>query len=176
MDDYYEPWTYDYQHLFNAPEGAGSAHRQADLHGDRRLIKIQAGPNWDDDLGGSPIYAQNDPNLKGLSPEQQQQLFAVERLVFFYFPRICNHCLNAACVAACPSGALYKRGEDGIVLMIRTAAGDGAPAWRLAPTRRCIYNWNTGKSEKCILCFPASGDRASAGLLSFLRGPHPLPG
>ena len=21
MDDYYEPWTYDYQHLFNAPEG-----------------------------------------------------------------------------------------------------------------------------------------------------------
>ena len=75
------------------------------------------GPNWDDDLGGSPVYAQNDPNLEGLTAEQREQLFAVERLVFFYFPRICNHCLNPACVAACPSGALYKRGEDGIVLV-----------------------------------------------------------
>ena len=49
--------------------------------------------------------------------EQREQLKAVERLVFFYFPRICNHCLNPSCVGSCPSGALYKRGEDGIVLI-----------------------------------------------------------
>ena len=123
MDDYYEPWTYDYQHLFNAPEGPDQPTARPISMVTGELIQIQSGPNWDDDLGGSPIYAQNDPNLKGLSPEQQQQLFAVERLVFFYFPRICNHCLNAACVAACP----YKK---------------------------VFFNWNTGKSEKCILCFP----------------------
>jgi len=28
----------------------------------------------------------------------------------------CNHCENPPCVAACPSGALLKRVEDGVVL------------------------------------------------------------
>ena len=35
----------------------------------------------------------------------------------FYLPRICEHCLNPSCVASCPSGAMYKREEDGIVLV-----------------------------------------------------------
>ena len=34
-----------------------------------------------------------------------------------YLPRLCEHCLNPACVATCPSGAIYKREEDGIVLI-----------------------------------------------------------
>jgi nitrate reductase beta subunit len=154
MDDYYEPWTYDYQHLFNAPEGPDqpTARPISMVTGD--LIQIQAGPNWDDDLGGSPVYAQNDPNLKGLTPDQQQQLFAVERLVLFYFPRICNHCLNAACVAACPSGALYKRGEDGIVLVDQNRCRGWRACVAACPYKKVFYNWNTGKSEKCILCFP----------------------
>ncbi|WP_353734133.1 4Fe-4S dicluster domain-containing protein, partial [Escherichia coli] len=29
---------------------------------------------------------------------------------------LCEHCLNPSCVATCPSGAIYKREEDGIVL------------------------------------------------------------
>jgi nitrate reductase beta subunit len=154
MDDYYEPWTYDYQHLFNAPEGPDQPTARPVSMVTGELIQIQAGPNWDDDLGGSPVYAQNDPNLKGLSTEQQQQLFAVERLVFFYFPRICNHCLNPACVAACPSGALYKRGEDGIVLVDQNRCRGWRSCVAACPYKKMFFNWNTGKSEKCILCFP----------------------
>jgi nitrate reductase beta subunit len=154
MDDYYEPWTYDYQHLFNAPEGPDQPTAKPISMVTGELINIEAGPNWDDDLGGSPVYAENDPNLKGLTQEQRDQLFAVERLVFFYFPRICNHCLNPACVAACPSGALYKRGEDGIVLVDQNRCR----AWRACisacPYKKVYFNWYTGKSEKCILCFP----------------------
>ena len=71
-------------------------------------MNIEAGPNWDDDLGGSPVYAANDPNLDGLSEEHKAQLMAIERLVFFYLPRICNHCLNPSCVASCPSGAFVQ--------------------------------------------------------------------
>jgi len=78
----------------------------------------------------------------------------VERVVFNYLPRICNHCLNPACVAACPSGAIYKRAEDGIVLVNENKCR----AWRMCvaacPYKKVYYNWNTGKSEKCILCFP----------------------
>jgi nitrate reductase beta subunit len=154
MDDYYHPWTYDYQHLFNAPEGDDQPTARPISMVTGEPCEIESGPNWDDDLGGSPVYAANDRNLEGLTEEQRQQLFAVERLVFFYFPRICNHCLNPACVAACPSGALYKRGEDGIVLVDQTRCR----AWRACiaacPYKKVFFNWSTGKSEKCILCFP----------------------
>jgi nitrate reductase beta subunit len=57
-------------------------------------------------------------------------------------------------VAACPSGALYKRGEDGIVLIDQQKCR----AWRscvaACPYKKTYFNWFTGKSEKCILCFP----------------------
>ncbi len=154
MDDYYEPWTYDYQNLFNAPEGPDQPVARPISMVTGEHIDIEAGPNWDDDLGGSPVYAENDPNLDGISEEQRQQLFAIERLVLFYFPRICNHCLNPGCVAACPSGAIYKRGEDGIVLIDQNRCR----AWRsciaACPYKKTFFNWQTGKSEKCILCFP----------------------
>jgi nitrate reductase beta subunit len=154
MDDYYHPWTYDYQNLFNAPPSDDQPIARPISMITGEPCEIDAGPNWDDDLGGSPVYAENDRNLEGLTAEQRQQLFAVERLVFFYFPRICNHCLNPACVAACPSGALYKRGEDGIVLVDQTRCR----AWRACvaacPYKKVFFNWSTGKSEKCILCFP----------------------
>jgi nitrate reductase beta subunit len=69
-------------------------------------------------------------------------------------PRICNHCLNAACVGACPSGAIYKRAEDGVVLINQ----DKCRGWRMCvsacPYKKTYYNWSTGKSEKCILCYP----------------------
>ena len=68
MDDYYEPWTYDYQHLFNAPEGDDQPTARPISMITGEPIDVQSGPNWDDDLGGSPLYAENDPNLKALSP------------------------------------------------------------------------------------------------------------
>jgi nitrate reductase beta subunit len=154
MDDYYEPWTYDYQHLFTAPEGDDQPIARAVSLVTGEHIDIEAGPNWDDDLGGSEVYAKNDPNNMGLTEEQKSQLMAVENLVFFYLPRICNHCLNPSCVASCPSGALHKRGEDGIVLVDQNRCR----AWRACvsacPYKKVYFNWHTGKSEKCILCFP----------------------
>ncbi len=86
--------------------------------------------------------------------EERRQVFELERMVMFYLPRICNHCLNPGCVAACPSGAIYKRGEDGIVLVSQ----EKCRAWRMCisgcPYKKTYFNWNTGKAEKCILCYP----------------------
>jgi nitrate reductase beta subunit len=71
-----------------------------------------------------------------------------------YLPRICNHCLNPGCVAACPSGAAYKREEDGVVLIDQHRCR----AWRYCisacPYKKPYYNWRTGKMEKCLLCYP----------------------
>ena len=154
LDDYYEPWTYKYEDLFNAPPGKDQPTARPISMVTGEYIDVEAGPNWDDDLGGSEIYAANDPNLSALSEEQKAQLSAIERLVFFYFPRICNHCLNPACVASCPSGALYKRGEDGIVLIDQKNCRGWRSCVAACPYKKTYYNWSTGKSEKCILCFP----------------------
>jgi len=154
IDDYYEPWTYRYEDLFNAPLGEDQPTARPISMITNRPIEIEAGPNWDDDFGGSPLYAASDPNLKVLNKEERQQLFEIERMVFFYLPRICNHCLNPSCLAACPAGAIYKRGEDGIVLINQ----EKCRAWRMCvsgcPYKKVYYNWATGKSEKCILCYP----------------------
>ena len=102
IDDYYEPWTYKYSDLFDAPAGDDQPTARPISMITGEPIDINAGPNWDDDLSGSPVYANNDPNFENLSEGEKQALFEIERLVFFYLPRICNHCLNPACVASCP--------------------------------------------------------------------------
>ena len=77
-----------------------------------------------------------------------------------YLPRICEHCINPSCVASCPSGAMYKREEDGIVLVDQEACR----SWRFCvsgcPYKKVYFNWNTGKAEKCNFCYP----RIEAGL------------
>ncbi len=154
LEDYYEPWTYKYSDLFTAPEGDDQPTARAVSLVTGEPMDVQAGPNWDDDMGGSPDYARQDVNFKDLSPAEQESLFQLERMTFHYLPRICNHCLNPACVGSCPSGALYKRGEDGVVLINQ----ERCRAWRMCvtacPYKKSYYNWNTGKSEKCILCYP----------------------
>ena len=122
---------------------AAEIKRTAKAYKQGKPIDIKMGPNWDDDLGGSQIYAANDPNLEGLTEQQRLQLSSVERLVFFYLPRICNHCLNPCCVASCPSGALYKRGEDGIVLVDQNRCR----AWRSCSGRRPTSAARTRRSS-----------------------------
>ncbi|HRH11847.1 MAG TPA: nitrate reductase subunit beta [Bacteroidia bacterium] len=154
LDDYYEPWTYKYQDLFTAPEGDDQPIARPVSLVTGEPIEIKSGPNWDDDLGGSPDFARQDVNMQKLSPGEQEAMFQLERMTFHYLPRICNHCLNPACVASCPSGALYKRGEDGVVLINQ----ERCRAWRMCvtacPYKKSYYNWHTGKSEKCVLCYP----------------------
>jgi nitrate reductase beta subunit len=154
LDDYSEPFTYRYGDLFDAPAGDDQPTARPISLLDGRPMDIEAGPNWDDDLGGSNVWAEGDPGLAALDEADRRHLLEFERLAFFYLPRICNHCLNAACVAACPSGAIYKRGEDGVVLVSQ----EKCSGWRMCvsacPYKKVYFNWATGKSEKCILCYP----------------------
>lgn len=154
LEDYYEPFTFRYSDLFSAPAGDDQPTAIPISMITGEPLEIQSGPNWDDDLSGSNIYARNDPAMQGVPQEIRAQLDELDRVVFNYLPRICNHCLNPACVAACPSGAIYKRAEDGIVLVNENKCR----AWRMCvaacPYKKVFYNWSTGKSEKCILCFP----------------------
>ncbi|MDF2507577.1 MAG: narH [Microbacterium sp.] len=151
IHDYYEPWTYDYDMLINAPKGAQVpvARPKSLLTGEN--MKISWSANWDDDLGGSMETMQDDPILQKMS-EQVEAEFS--KAFMFYLPRICEHCLNPSCVASCPSGAMYKRAEDGIVLVDQ----DQCRGWRMCvsgcPYKKVYFNHKTGKAEKCTMCYP----------------------
>jgi nitrate reductase beta subunit len=157
IDDYYEPWSYDYDKLINSPKRRHqpSIRPRSQLTGDH--IKLKWGPNWEDDLAGLSETGGGDVNFQRLDVS----LYLQFRNVFmFYLPRLCEHCLNPACVASCPSGALYKRDEDGIVLVDQ----ERCRGWRYCvsgcPYKKVYFNWKSGRAEKCIFCYP----RIEAGL------------
>ncbi|MCL4255216.1 MAG: nitrate reductase subunit beta, partial [Anaerolineae bacterium] len=56
MDDYYEPWTYDYNNLFDAPEGDDQPTARPISLITGQPMDVKGGPNWDDDLSGTPDY------------------------------------------------------------------------------------------------------------------------
>ncbi len=151
IQDYYEPWTYDYATLTDAPaqEHTPVARPKSLLSG--KDMKITWSSNWDDNLGGSPATLEHDPMLKKIADKVK---FEFEQTFMFYLPRICEHCLNPSCAASCPSGAIYKRAEDGIVLVDQ----DKCRGWRMCvsgcPYKKVYFNHRTGKAEKCTFCYP----------------------
>jgi len=151
LQDYYEPWTYNYDILLNAPaqKNFPVARPYSIISG--KPINVSWSANWDDDLGGSQEHAIKDPMLKGI---EDKVTFEFEQTFMFYLPRICEHCLNPACAASCPSGAIYKRSEDGIVLVDQ----DRCRGWRMCisgcPYKKVYFNHKTGKAEKCTFCYP----------------------
>jgi nitrate reductase beta subunit len=73
---------------------------------------------------------------------------------FFYLARICNHCTYPGCLASCPRGAIYKRPEDGIVLVDQGRCRGYQECVKGCPYKKVFFNPMTGTSEKCIGCFP----------------------
>ncbi len=92
----------------------------------------QSGPNWDEDTGAGEF-----PNS-----------------YYFYLPRICNHCSNPGCLAACPRSAIFKRDQDGIVLVDLKRCEGLKYCIAGCPYKKIYFNPKLAKSEKCIFCFP----------------------
>ena len=69
-----------------------------------------------------------------------------------HFPKSCLHCDDAPCVTVCPTGASYKRSEDGIVLVNEDACiGCGLCAWA-CPYGAREMDADAGVMKKCTLC------------------------
>ncbi|HLU58623.1 MAG TPA: nitrate reductase subunit beta [Pseudonocardia sp.] len=153
--DYYEPWTYDYDNLTDAPLGDDFPVAQPKSLISGEPMSVEWSANWDDDLGGAPEHGPRDPIVERIRRESEDKVrFDYERAFMFFLPRICEHCLNPSCVASCPSGAMYKRAEDGIVLVDQ----DRCRGWRMCvtgcPYKKVYFNHRTGKAEKCTFCYP----------------------
>ena len=158
IDDYYEPFDFDYQHLHTAKQGEHQpTARPRSLISGKRIDKIVGSANWEEILSGEFEKRNKDKNFDDI----EKQIYGeYENTFMMYMPRLCEHCLNPTCVASCPSGAIYKREEDGIVLIDQ----DKCRGWRMCitgcPYKKIYFNWKSGKSEKCIFCYP----RIEAGM------------
>jgi len=160
MEDYYGkgPFTFTYEDLHSSEPTEKSqpvARPKSQITGEEE-IPLEYGVNWEDNAAGTTEDGTggDDYNFEEMSDEQREALLQFRDAFMFYLPRICNHCLNPGCVASCPSGAAYKREEDGVVLIDQ----DRCRAWRYCvsacPYKKPYYNWRTGKMEKCVLCYP----------------------
>ncbi|MEX3953796.1 nitrate reductase subunit beta [Paraburkholderia sp. EG287B] len=152
IDDYYEPFTYDYEHLQKARlSQTPPTARPVSVITGKKMDKIHWGPNWEDDLGGEFASRSRDKLFENV---QKEMYSTFENTFMMYLPRLCEHCLNPACVASCPSGSVYKREDDGIVLVDQ----DKCRGWRMCisgcPYKKMYFNWKSGKAEKCIFCYP----------------------
>ena len=160
MEEYYGkgPFTYTYEDLHSETPTKYSqpvARPKSMITGEED-IDIEYGVNWEDNGAGATADGLGgmDYNFGNMSEAERKAFLQFRDSFMLYLPRICNHCLNPGCVGACPSGAAYKREEDGVVLIDQHRCR----AWRYCvsacPYKKPYLNWRTGKSEKCLLCYP----------------------
>ena len=152
IDDYYEPFTFNYSILhkgsrFKTPPSA----RPYSILTGKPMEKIEKSANWEDNLGGTFESRSREKNFDNVQKEIYGEF---ENSFMMYIPRLCEHCLNPTCVAACPSGAIYKRDEDGIVLIDQSRCRGWRQCVSACPYKKVYFNWETHKSEKCTFCYP----------------------
>ncbi len=150
--DYYEPYTFNYSELqsirkYETPVSS----RPVSVITGNFLKKINSGPNWEEILGGEYAKRSKDVNFAGVDKYVYGKF---KNTFMIYLPRLCEHCLNPACVSVCPSGAIYKRLEDGIVLIDQNKCRGWRMCISACPYKKIYFNWYVGKSEKCIFCYP----------------------
>jgi len=69
-----------------------------------------------------------------------------------HFPKSCLHCEDAGCVTVCPTGASFKRAEDGIVLVDENKCiGCKLCSWA-CPYGAREFDSDRGVMKKCTLC------------------------
>lgn len=148
------------------------------LQWDLNTLKELNGQEWDKEkkeYKGKTVFEAAGPGeaVKGWAPNDRDYAYpnigedecsgivekgsffsGIHNVWMFYLARICNHCTYPACVAACPRKAIYKRPEDGIVLIDQSRCRGYKECVKACPYKKTFFNMVTRVSEKCIGCFP----------------------
>ena len=111
---------------------------------------------WNTSGYGAPLSDENaygaEPNGAWLNRVHAFQAGTGENARTVHFPKSCLHCEDAPCVTACPTGASFKREQDGIVLVNEDwCIGCGLCAWS-CPYGAREMDPAEGVMKKCTLC------------------------
>jgi len=129
--DWGEAWDFEYDKVFfrsGEQESNGEYLRPRESDG----RAPHWGPNWDEDVGGGEY-----PNSW-----------------FFYLPLVCMNCEKPACLEACPRDSIYRREEDGVVLIDEERCHGYRFCVEACPYKRIYFNEQRVIAQKCISCYP----------------------
>lgn len=98
------------------------------------------------------------PRLTQIIPVGPKLINNLPRMAYVYMP--CFHCEKPWCVSACPTGAMQKRSEDGIVFVDDKLCVGCKSCMLACPWGTPQWNADTGKVTKCDYCM----DRIDQGL------------
>jgi complex iron-sulfur molybdoenzyme family reductase subunit beta len=104
--------------------------------------------------GTSDRLKQEEPMPYGANWDEDTSSGDYPNNYHFYLPRLCNHCTKPSCLEACPVRAIYKREQDGIVLVDPDKCQGFRLCNRACPYDKVYFNHIQKKSQKCIFCFP----------------------
>ena len=90
----------------------------------------------------------------GMNWDEDQATGKYPNSFYFYLPRICNHCAYPACLDACPRNAIYKREEDGAVVIDQDRCKGYRFCLEACPYKVIYFNFVKDVSMKCIFCYP----------------------
>ncbi len=129
--DFGEAWEFNYDEVFYGGKGQSVYLHPRRPGADGTDEAPDWGPNWDEDQGAGEY-----PNG-----------------YYFYLPTICMHCTNPGCLASCPRQAIFKRKEDGIVLIDEERCDGYRFCMEACPYKRIYFNPQRVISQKCVMCF-----------------------
>ena len=108
------------------------------------------------------------------------------RVWFFHLARICNHCTYPACLASCPRQAIYKRPEDGIVLIDQERCRGYRKCVEGCPYKKAYVSRHDPYQRKVRGCYPriegkdpllsAEGQPCETRCMAACVGQDPSPG
>ncbi len=138
--DYGAAWEYSYSQVLGIPDAPPTPPFPDPVPATAGMIVPSPAPNAPND------YSSNweEDVATGVHPNSY----------YFYLPRICNHCTNPSCVASCPRKAVYKRNEDGIVLVDQSRCRGYRYCVKGCPYKKIYWNPEEAVSQKCIFCYP----------------------
>ena len=168
-------------------------------HWDVKLLRKLGKQTWEGGkYTGKTIFEKADGKLRdellGYLPEEEEWRFPniyedtasgtstkglslpVHDHFFFYIQRICNHCTYPACLGACPRQSVYKRPEDGIVLVDQDRCRGYQECVAGCPYKKSLFNAKSKKAEKCIACYPRVEDGQIPRCMASCVGSIRLPG
>jgi len=122
-----EAWEFDYEDVFGSKYGSSFLRPREHDGG-----APEWGPNWDEDMGG------------GEYPHSH----------FFYLPLLCMNCSEPACLEACPRDTIYRRDEDGVILIDEDRCHGYRFCAEACPYKRIYFNEQRVIAQKCISCYP----------------------
>ena len=173
IDDYYEPFTFDYGHLQSAPEmKATPTARPRSLITGKQMDKIVWGPNWEEILGGEFSKRSKDKNFDDIQKDIYGQF---ENTFMMYLPRL---------VRTLPEPGV--RGQLPVGLDLQARGGRHRPhrsgqVPRLAhvrqrlPVQEDLLQLEERQGREVHFLLSAHRSRAADCVQRDLRRPHPLP-